>query len=119
MSYFVKDFQLLQATTSTGAGTPTSVVGFDFIHIQMDGLSFATTPATSTRVVCETTVNNRRWVMSTVVDLNNNTATTTLATDSIYRLGDCGGISGIRLRVATFNGVGASISAVARAFGRN
>ena len=116
MGNYTKDFQLLNATTSTGAGTATNVQGYRWLHFQTDGFNYGAAPATSTRVVAETTVNGTQWVLTTVLDLANNTATNTIATSSVFRLvDDIGGITGFRLRVATFNGIEASITAVGRA----
>ena len=116
MGNYTKDFELLNATTSTGAGTATNVQGYRWLHFQTDGFNYAAAPATSTRVVAETTVSGNKWILTTVLDLASNTATTTIATNSVFRLvDDIGGIVGFRLRVATFNGVEASITAVGRA----
>lgn len=114
MGYMTRDYELLRATTSTGISTVTNVQGATWIMFHIQGLSNATTPATSTYLRPEGTVNGSQWVNLTVLDMNNNVATTVVATDSIYRLGEAAGLTGFRLRVATFNGIGASISAVSR-----
>ena len=119
MGNYTRDFELLRATTSTGAGTPTNVTsGYGWIHFQTYGFNIAAAAATSSQIRPEVTLDGTNWVLCTVTDLANNTATSTVATSSVFRLGDIGGITGFRLRVATFNGAAsASLTAVGRAFG--
>ena len=118
MGYRTKDFQLLFATNSTGAGTPTDVNGYGWLHFQTFGFNNPAVAATSTQIRPEVTVDGLNWVLTTVTDLANDTATSTVASNSVYRLGDIGGIAGFRLRIGTFNGAAAaSLTAFGRAFG--
>ena len=119
MGNYTRDFQLLFATNSTGAGTPTNVTsGYEWIKFQTFGFNNAAVPATSTQIRPEVTLDGTNWVLCTVTDLSINTATNTVATNSVFHLGDVGGITGFRLRVGTFNGVStASLTAVGRACG--
>jgi hypothetical protein len=118
MGYYFNKFDILSATTSTGAGTPTKVQGYGTLYFQVFGRSIPALPATSTIIFAETRVHEAfPWVQTTVTDMNSNVATNTVATDSVFRITDTGGIVDFRLRVATFNGIGASISAVGCSYG--
>ena len=112
MGYMTRDYELLRATTSTGAGTVTNVQGATWVMFQTYGF----VNATSTYIRPEANMFDNQWVNVTVLDLNSNTATTTVATNSIFRFGEMTGVTGFRLRVATINGTGgtASITAVSR-----
>lgn len=118
MAYYFSKFDMLSATTSTGPGTQTSVQGAQMFHMQIFGRSVATTPATSTQIVLEgQVITSNKWVRLSLTDRNSAVATTVMATDSIFQLTDCGGFTALRANVATFNGVGASISAVGCYYG--
>ena len=110
MGYMTRDFELLRATTSTGISSVTNVQGAQWVMFQ----TFGFVNATSTYIRPEANLADNQWVNVTVLDLNNNVATTVVATNSIYRLGEMAGINAFRLRVATFNSNGASLTAVGR-----
>lgn len=110
MGYMTRDYQLLSATTSTGVGTVTNVQGATWVMFQTLGF----VNATSTYIRPEANLLDNQWVNVTVTDLNSNVATTVVATNSIYRLGEMAGINAFRLRVATFNSPTSSLTAVSR-----
>ena len=110
MGHMTRDYELLRATTSTGVSTVANVQGADWVMFQ----TYGWVNATSTYIRPEANILANQWVNVTVLDLNNNVATNVVATNSIYRLGEMAGINAFRLRVATLNGIEASLSAVCR-----
>ena len=110
MGYMTRDYELLRAHTAIGAGTVTNVQGATWVMFQTYGFI----NATSTYVRPEANMFDNQWVNVTVLDLNNNVATTVVATNSIYRFGEMTGVTAFRLRLATLNGTGASVTAVSR-----
>lgn len=102
------DTMLQTAAVATGNGTPMSLLGYNTVVCQVEGITTAT-------ITWEATQDGTNWVGVAVADLNSTTRARALTTtaDGMVMLDDVAGLSSFRARISAWSS--GTINVTARA----